>query len=98
MIIKEPKVVSSTYISLPLTTNEYKPETKTGNHLKIAFHVNDNYFYYKAFNNDTLKLSNRGLKIFNSYKGNWEEILKVSNTINIFSRYNDGSKDLNSFR
>ncbi|MDF2432833.1 MAG: hypothetical protein JWP44_2464 [Mucilaginibacter sp.] len=95
---REPKVPTTTYIPLPLITNTYTPEAKTGNKLEIKVDFSDTCFYYKAFNNDTLKIKGNGIKMFNSYQGKWEKISKVPDATNLFSRYNDKSTELNIFR
>jgi hypothetical protein len=98
MLIKAPRLVTSTYIALPLTTDKYRPNAETGNRLEITADLNDDYFYYKAFNNDTLKIKGNAIKMFNTYNGKWEKILKVPDATNLFSRYNDKSAELNKFR
>jgi hypothetical protein len=96
--VREPQAVTTTAISLPLVTDKYFTEAKTGNNLTVKIDFSDTYFYYKAFNNDTLKVKGNAIKMFNSYKGKWEKILKVSDATNLFSRYNDKSTELNIFR
>ena len=97
MFIREPKTVTTTYIPLPLTTNKYIPDVKNGNNLEVKVNFNDIYFYYKAFNNEKLKIKGDGIKIFNSYKGKWEKLKRVPDSTNIFSRYNDKSVELDTF-
>ena len=97
MFIREPKAVTTTYIPLPLTTNKYITDVKNGNNLEVKVNFNDIYFYYKAFNNEKLKIKGDGIKIFNSYKGKWEKLKRVPDSTNIFSRYNDKSVELDTF-
>jgi hypothetical protein len=96
--VREPKSVTTTAIPLPLITEKYYPTVKIGNDLEVKIDFNDTYFYYKAFNNDTVKVASNGIKIFNSYNGKWEKISKVPATVNLFSRYDDKSTELNTFR
>jgi len=96
--VREPKSVITTAIPLPLITEKYYPTVKSGNKLEIKIDFSDVYFYYKAFNNDTVKVTSNGIKMFNSYNSKWEKISKVPTTINLFSRYNDKSTELNIFR
>lgn len=98
MIIKEPQEITNTYVSLPLTTNKYSPKLKIGNKLEVKIDVNDNYFYYKSFNNDTLIVKHNAIKMFNGNKGKWEKLSKVPESTNIFSRYKDNSTELNTIR
>jgi hypothetical protein len=98
MFIKEPQELTNTYLSLPLTTEKYSTKPTKGNAFEVNVVFSDIYFYYKAFNNDTLRIKNNGIQLFNSNKGKWEKLLKVSNTTNLFSRYNDQSTELNLLR
>jgi hypothetical protein len=95
MFIKAPQEITNTYVSLPLITTKYNPESKNGNSFEVKADFSDAYFYYKAFNNDTLKVKHNAIKIFNSNKGKWEKLLRVSDATNLFSRYNDKSTELN---
>lgn len=99
MFIKEPQELTNTYVALPLTTNKCSPESKNGNNnFEVKADFSDTYFYYKAFNNDTLKIKHNGIQVFNSNKGKWEKLFKVSDATNLFSRYNDKSTELNIIR
>jgi hypothetical protein len=98
MFIKEPRSVTTTYIPLPLVTSKYNPKVKTGNNLEVKVNFNDDYFYYRAFNNDTLKVRGNSIKLFNSSKSRWEKLSKVPNDTKIFSRYADHSTELNLLR
>ncbi|WP_221390209.1 hypothetical protein [Dyadobacter sp. NIV53] len=97
IFIKEPKIVTNTMISLPLTTNIHVPERKNGVKFLIEVEFSDVYFYYKAINDQSLKITKRGIKIYNSQQRKWEKLKRVSDSTKIFSRYNDKSKVLNIF-
>jgi hypothetical protein len=97
ILIKEPRVFNSTYVALPLMTEKYNPTLEKGNRPEVTVNLNDNYFYYKAFNNEMLKVMRNGLKLFNSSTKKWETLLKAPNDTKLFSRYNDQSTGLNVF-
>lgn len=95
--VREPKSIITTAVALPLITEKYYATLKSGNNLEVKIDFSDSYFYYRAFDNDTIKVKGNSIKMFNSYTNKWDKILKVSDTINLFSRYNNKSTKLNIF-
>lgn len=89
MFGQKPLIPTSTYISLPLTSNKFIPEIQSKNNLEIKITFSDKYFFYKPFNNETLKIKTDEVKMFNSYRKKWEKLSKVSDSLRIFSRYDN---------
>lgn len=87
---KEPEIALTTAVAPPLFTNKYRSnDSITGNKLTIAIDFNNSYFFYKAFNEDTIRVKKHGIRIFNPNLKKWEKISKVSDESNIFSRFNN---------
>ena len=86
---KEPALTTTTAIAPPVFTDKYVTKTSRGNKLEIEVNFNDSYFYYKSFNGDTVKIKGRNIEIYDAYRKKWEKVLKVSETTNIFSHFND---------
>lgn len=95
---REPQQRFTNAIPLPLVTEKYFTESELGNNLAFKINFSDTYFYYKAFNNDTLKFQGNAIKMFNPYKGKWEKILRVSSSTYLFNRYNDTSTVIYKFQ
>src|SRR3569833_624671 len=96
--IKEPQIFTTTYVPFSLSTNTYIFKERSKFNLEVDINFPDSYFYYRAFDNDTLKIRSRGVAMFNKYNSRWEKLLKVPDSSNLFSRYTDTSKKLNNFR
>lgn len=88
-ILKEPKIVTSTYISPPIITDQYNPKNNQNNKLKIEINVDDSYFYYRVFNMNPVIIKKNKIKLFNPHENKWEKLFKVSNKMNIFSSFLD---------
>lgn len=87
---KEPEIASTTAVSPPLYTNKYRSnDSIMGNKFIIAIDFNDSYFFYKAFNEDTIRVKKHGIRIYNQDSEKWQKISKVSDESNIFSRFNN---------
>lgn len=86
---KEPALTTTTAITPPVFTDKYVTKNSRGNKLEIEVNFNDSFFYYKSFNGDTVKIKGRNIEIYDAYRKKWEKVLKVSETTNIFSHFND---------
>ena len=87
---KDPQIALATAVSPPLLTNKYRSNSSImGNKLIIAISFDDSYFFYKAFNDDTIRVKKQGIRIFNPDLKKWKKISKVSDESNIFSRFNN---------
>jgi hypothetical protein len=87
---KEPEISSTTAVSPPLFTKKYNNKYPIiGKKIIISVDFNDSYFFYKAFNKDTIRVKKHAIKIFNSDSKKWEKIPRVSDELNIFSRFID---------
>jgi hypothetical protein len=89
---KEPQLSWTTAIAPPLFTRMYSPEATKGNMLKIEVDFKEAFFYYKSFNEDTIKVKGKNIKMFNVFCNRWDKILKVSDEANIFSGFSDTLK------
>lgn len=72
MFIKEPLIPKTTYIPLPLISNKFIPKEQTKNYSEIKIEFSDEYFYYKPFNNELLKIQENGLEIYNTNRRKWK--------------------------
>lgn len=79
---KDPVVVTSDIIYLPIITEKYKVKSNSVVNLVIEVSINDSLFSYKTFNNEVIKINNGGIKYY--YNRKWQQISKVSNDSKIF--------------
>lgn len=86
---KEPALTTTTAVAPPVFTDKYVTKASRGNKLEIEVNFNDSYFYYKSFNGDTVKMKGCNVKMYDVYRKKWEKVLKVSESTNIFSRFNN---------
>lgn len=85
-IEREPIIVTSTYFSLPLISETFKPKSKISS-LKMEASFSDSLFSYRSFNNEKLKSENDNIKIFNTYTKKWERLPRVPDSTNIFIHF-----------
>lgn len=88
-IVNEPIFPVTTYISFPLVTEVIYPKNTIGNNINLILTLDTSNFYYKCFDNDTLKVKRNAIKIYNTDNEKWERMSKVPNQTQIFSRFFD---------
>lgn len=79
---KEPVVVTTDIIYLPIITEKYKVKSNSVVNLVIEVSINDSLFSYKTFNNEIIKINDGYVKYY--YDRKWQQIPKVSNDSKIF--------------
>lgn len=86
---REPAIMTTTAIAPPIFTRKYVTENSKGNEMEIEVDFDDSYFYYRSFDTDTVKTNGHNLKMYDPYRKNWDKLLRVSPSTNLFSRFND---------
>ncbi|WP_155977967.1 hypothetical protein [Pedobacter glucosidilyticus] len=86
-IINEPVIAVTTYVPFPLITEIIYPKNTIGNNINLTLMLDASNFYYKCFDNDILEVKRKSVKIYNPDRKKWEEMPRVSNQTQIFSRF-----------
>jgi hypothetical protein len=75
--------------TFPVTSEKVKFNKPLSNDIKIEVAFNDSFFTYHPFNNEKIKVKRNGIRLFNSYLNQWQEIHKVSDRTSIFIHFNE---------
>ena len=82
-----PRIRIETYSSSPIKTEIFKLKNSQSNKVKVKISLNENLFFYKAFNGEVVKLGNNHIKIYDRYLKRWIKITKLRQAENIFSKF-----------
>jgi hypothetical protein len=89
MFTKEPLVVETTAIPMPLFTEKYIHDSSANINLEVSVNIKDAFFFFRPFDNELIKVNRNSLKIYYSKGRTWEKISKVPDSLNIFSSHNE---------
>lgn len=79
---KDPVVVTTDIIYLPIITEKYEVKSNSVVNLVIEVSIDNSLFSYKTFNNELIKVKKGSIKYY--YNRKWQQITKVSNDSKIF--------------
>lgn len=97
--LREPQIATTDYIPMPLSSSIYHLIVNNKRKIDVQIKFSDTYFYYQTFDHEKANIHRRkSIEIFELAHGKLKELLRVSNSSKLFSRYTDTSTVLNIFR